>query len=55
MQTGSWMPRQSVKARFIEPMLLQYAEKLSSCQLKLDGFRAVPFKTAGCVHLRFAQ
>jgi hypothetical protein len=55
VQTGSWMPRQSVKARFIEPMLLQYAEKLSSCQLKLDGFRAVPFKTAGCVHLRFAQ
>jgi ATP-dependent DNA ligase len=44
------MPDQSVKARFIEPMLLQRAEKLSedsvwSYELKLDGYRAEAIKT----------
>jgi len=51
------MPAVKTKARFIEPMLLQRTEKLSeggvwSYELKLDGFRAVAFKTAGRVHLR---
>jgi ATP-dependent DNA ligase len=46
-----------IKARFIEPMLLQCTEKLSeggvwASELKLDGFRAVAFKTSGRVYLR---
>lgn len=46
-----------VQARFIEPMLLLRSESLPEgdgwiYELKLDGFRAVAFKTAGKVHLR---
>jgi bifunctional non-homologous end joining protein LigD len=47
-----------VKARFIEPMLLLRAETLPdeparwAYQLKLDGYRAVAFKTGGKLHLR---
>jgi ATP-dependent DNA ligase len=46
-----------IKARFIEPMLLERAEKLPegrlvAYELKLDGYRAVAFKSAGRVHLR---
>jgi DNA ligase D-like protein (predicted ligase) len=46
-----------IKARFIEPMLLEPAANLPqgqvwSYELKLDGFRAITFKTGGRVHLR---
>lgn len=46
------------KARFIEPMLLLRTDRLPgdterwAYQLKLDGYRAIAFKTAGTVHLR---
>jgi len=51
------MQDQKIKARFIEPMLLKRAEKLSqgpswTYELKLDGFRAGAIKSAGRVHLR---
>ena len=51
------MQDQKIKGRFIEPMLLERAEKLPQdstweYELKLDGFRAVAFKTAGQIHLR---
>jgi len=44
-------------AAFIEPMLLQQSDRLPDGQewvreLKLDGYRAVAFKSAGKVHLR---
>jgi ATP-dependent DNA ligase len=46
-----------INARFIEPMLLQRAEKLPQggswlYELKLDGFRAEAIKSGGRVHLR---
>jgi len=47
-----------MKARFIAPMLLLKTEVLPddakrwAYQLKLDGYRAVAFKTAGTLHLR---
>ena len=46
-----------VQARFIEPMLLVRTDALPGgdgfvFELKLDGFRAVAFKTGGKVHLR---
>jgi ATP-dependent DNA ligase len=47
-----------VKARFIEPMLLLRTDALPDegqrweYQLKLDGYRAVAFKTGGALHLR---
>src|SRR5262249_19533634 len=46
-----------VKARFIEPMLLLKTEKLPEgadrlFEIKLDGYRAVAFKTGGKVYLR---
>jgi DNA ligase D-like protein (predicted ligase) len=46
-----------VKARFIDPMLLLKTEKLPEgpdllYEIKLDGYRAIAFKTAGKVHLR---
>ena len=45
------------KASFIEPMLLLRAEKLPSTpqlifELKLDGYRAIAFKSGGKIHLR---
>ena len=46
------------KARFIEPMLLLRTDALPedagrwAYQLKLDGYRAIAFKTGGRVHLR---
>jgi DNA ligase D-like protein (predicted ligase) len=45
------------KAQFIPPMLLLKTERLPSearwlYQLKLDGYRAIAFKTGGKVHLR---
>ena len=51
------MPPPKVHARFIEPMLLLPAQALSEgtgwlYELKLDGYRAVAFKTGGRVHLR---
>jgi bifunctional non-homologous end joining protein LigD len=51
------MPHQKIKARFIEPMLLQRAEKLPegaawTYELKLDGFRAQTVKSGGEVCLR---
>ena len=51
------MPPPKVQARFIEPMLLVRTETLPESdglvfELKLDGFRAVAFKTGGKVHLR---
>lgn len=48
----------AVKARFFEPMLLLRTEELPDdplrweYQLKLDGYRAIAFKTCGTVHLR---
>ena len=48
----------TVKARFIEPMLLLRTEALPDdphrwlYELKLDGYRAIAFKTKGQVHLR---
>jgi bifunctional non-homologous end joining protein LigD len=45
-------------ARFIEPMLLLRTDALPKdagdweYQLKLDGYRAIAFKTRGRVHLR---
>src|SRR5512138_3470452 len=50
------MPR--VKAGFIEPMLLLRTDTLPddqarwSYQIKLDGYRAIAFKTSSTVHLR---
>ena len=51
------MPDPKIKARFIEPMLLQPAEKLADgalwlYELKLDGFRAEAIKSGGRVHFR---
>lgn len=51
------MPSPKSKAQFIEPMLLQRTEHLPegdgiSYELKLDGFRAIAYKTGGKVHLR---
>ena len=45
------------KARFIDPMLLLKTEKLPESQdviyeLKLDGYRAIAFKSGGKVCLR---
>jgi ATP-dependent DNA ligase len=45
------------KARFIEPMLLLRTDKLPDgtnweYELKLDGYRAIAFKSGGRVHLR---
>jgi hypothetical protein len=46
-----------IPARFIQPMLLLKTEKLAEGdgwlrELKLDGYRAIAFKTSGKVHLR---
>jgi DNA ligase D-like protein (predicted ligase) len=46
-----------LKARFIEPMLLLRTDRLPEgspwmFEIKLDGFRAIAFKTGGKVHLR---
>jgi len=51
------MPDRVIKARFIEPMLLQLTEKLPegtsvAYELKLDGYRAVAIKSGGRIHLR---
>jgi ATP-dependent DNA ligase len=45
------------KARFIDPMLLLRTDKFSGganlqYEVKLDGYRAIAFKSAGKVHLR---
>jgi ATP-dependent DNA ligase len=45
------------EAHFIEPMLLLRTEKLPErtnwvYELKLDGYRAIAFKSVGRVHLR---
>ena len=45
------------RASFVAPMLLQSSAKLPEddawlIELKLDGFRAIAFKTGGKVHLR---
>jgi len=47
----------TVKAAFIEPVLLQPAGKLPeganwAYELKLDGYRALAIKSDGKVHLR---
>ena len=47
-----------VKARFIEPMLLLRTDALPGdgerwqYELKVDGYRAIAFKTGGKLHLR---
>src|SRR5258708_274366 len=51
------MPRSKVKAAFIEPMLLLRKEKLPEgeewlYEIKLDGYRAIAFKSAGKIQLR---
>src|SRR4051812_378259 len=51
-------PRRTVRAGFIEPMLLARADALSEdrsgwlYELKLDGYRAIAFKSGGTLHLR---
>src|SRR5262245_61806172 len=47
----------TTSARFVEPMLLLRTEALPSggqwlYELKLDGYRAIAFKTKGAVRLR---
>ena len=47
----------TLPARFIEPMLLQQMARLPEgtqwlYELKLDGYRAIAFKSGGRVHLR---
>ena len=47
----------TARAHFIEPMLLQQTARLPEgrqwlYELKLDGYRAIAFKSAGRVHLR---
>jgi bifunctional non-homologous end joining protein LigD len=51
------MPPPKVQAKFIEPMLLLPAQALPEgagwlYELKLDGYRAMAFKTSGKVHFR---
>jgi bifunctional non-homologous end joining protein LigD len=52
------MPTKSVKAKFIEPMLLLRTDALPNdrerwqYELKVDGYRAIAFKTGGKLHLR---
>jgi DNA ligase D-like protein (predicted ligase) len=51
------MAASQTKARFIEPMLLLRTERLPegtnwAYELKLDGYRAIAFKSGGRVHLR---
>lgn len=50
-------PTKGIKARFLEPMLLQPTSTLPegdawAYELKLDGYRAIALKTNGVVHLR---
>ena len=55
-ETRVMAPR--TRVGFIEPMLLLRTDRLPddparwSYQLKLDGYRAIAFKTGGKVHLR---
>jgi ATP-dependent DNA ligase len=51
------MPHERVKGRFFEPMLLLATSSLPEGQdweyeLKLDGYRAIAFKSSGRVHVR---
>jgi bifunctional non-homologous end joining protein LigD len=51
------MPPPKNKASFIEPMLLLRSSELPDSrewlyEIKLDGYRAIAFKTGGKVHLR---
>jgi len=51
------MASSQTKARFIEPMLLLRTNRLPEgaaweYELKLDGYRAIAFKSSGRVHLR---
>lgn len=51
------MPSSETKARFIEPMLLLRTNRLPegtgwTYEVKLDGYRAIAFKSGGRVHLR---
>jgi DNA ligase D-like protein (predicted ligase) len=51
------MPAQTIKAQFVEPMLLLPASALPeaagwSYELKLDGYRALAIKTEGKIQLR---
>ncbi len=51
------MAASQTKAHFIEPMLLLRTDKLLEgtnweYELKLDGYRAIAFKSGGRVHLR---
>jgi ATP-dependent DNA ligase len=46
-----------LKASFIDPMLLLRTEKLPEgaqwkFEVKLDGYRAIAFKSGGAIHLR---
>jgi bifunctional non-homologous end joining protein LigD len=51
------MTKPKAKAEFIDPMLLVRTDKLPEgdswqYELKLDGYRAIAFKSGGHVHLR---
>ena len=47
-----------IKAKFVEPMLLLRTDALPNdrarwqYELKVDGYRAIAFKTGGKLHLR---
>jgi hypothetical protein len=52
------MAASPTRARFIEPMLLLRTDRLAEgrnrqYEVKLDGYRAIAFKTGGKVHLRY--
>jgi bifunctional non-homologous end joining protein LigD len=51
------MPADKTEARFFDPMLLLATSALPEgddweYELKLDGYRAIAFKSSGGVHLR---
>ena len=55
--TKTWLASPQIKARFIDPMLLLRTNRLPEgadwkYEIKLDGYRAIAFKSGGRVHLR---
>jgi DNA ligase D-like protein (predicted ligase) len=58
MRQTEYVPGPKIRTRFIEPMLLLRSDRLPDdpeswlYQLKLDGFRAIAFKTGNKIYLR---